>query len=63
MDFYLDMDFQGANEQTRDDDVQHYEQVVYKEFVERLKKAFPEGDFKMYNFDFNVARDRIRKAA
>jgi hypothetical protein len=63
MDFYLDMDLQGVNEKTRDDDVQQYEQVVYKEFVERLKKAFPEGDFKMYNFDFNVARDRIRKAA
>jgi len=41
MDFYLDMELQGVNEKTREYDVQQYENVVYQEFVERLKKAFP----------------------
>lgn len=63
MDFYLDMDLQGVNEKTREYDVQQYEQAVYKEFVERLKKAFPEGDFRTYNFQFGIARERIKGAA
>lgn len=63
IDFYLDMELQGANEKTREYDIQHYEHVVYKEFVERLKKAFPEEDFRMYTFDFGIARERTRKAA
>jgi hypothetical protein len=63
MDFYLDMELQGVNERTREYDVQQYENVVYKEFVERLKKAFPEGDFRMYNFEFGIARERTRGVA
>ena len=63
IDFYLDMELQGANEKTREYDIQHYEHVVYKEFFERLKKAFPEEDFRMYTFDFGIARERTRKAA
>ncbi len=63
MDFYLDMELQGANENTRESDVQQYENVVYREFVERLKKAFPEGDFRMYSFEFGIARERSIKAA
>ena len=63
MDFYLDMDLQGVNERTREHDVQQYEQVVYQEFVERLKKAFPEGDFRMHTFDFGIAREKLRGAA
>jgi hypothetical protein len=63
MDFYLDMELQGVNEKTRESDVQQYEHVVYKEFVERLKKAFPEEDIRMYNFEFGIARERARKAA
>ena len=38
IDFYLDMELPGVNEKTREYDVQQYENVVYKEFVERLKK-------------------------
>lgn len=63
MDFYLDMELQGANEKTREDDVQQYENVVYQEFVERLKKAFPEGDFRTYNFEFGIAREKLRETA
>ncbi len=63
MDFYLDMELQGATERTRDLDIQQYEKVVYDEFINRLKKAFPEGDFRVYTFNFNVARESKPKAA
>ncbi len=63
MDFYLDMELQGVDEKTRESDVQQFENVVYKDFVERLKKAFPEEDFRMYSFEFGIARERTRKAA
>lgn len=63
MDFYLDMDLQGATERTRDSDIQQYEKAVFDEFVSRIKKAFPEGDFRVYTFEFNVAREAAKKAA
>lgn len=63
MDFYLDMELQGVNDRTRDYDVQQYEKVVHDAFVERLKKAFPEGDFKIYNFEFGTAREKHLKPA
>jgi len=38
--------------------------VVFDDLVERLKKAFPEGDYRMYTFKFGVAREKnITKAA
>jgi len=63
MDFYLDMDLQGVTEKTRDSDIQQYEKVVFDEFINRMKKAFPEGDFRVYTFDFNLARESKAKAA
>ncbi len=63
MDFYLDMELKGVNERTRDYDIQQYEKAVYDEFVERIKKAFPEEDFRIYTFDFNIARESKPKAA
>jgi len=64
MDFYLDMELQGVTDKTSEYDVQQYEKVVYDAFVERLKKAFPEGDFKTYTFEFGIAREKnIAKVA
>ncbi len=63
MDFYLDMELQGVTDKTRDDDIQQYEKIVYEEFVNRLKKAFPEEDFRVYNFEFKAARESRTKAA
>ncbi len=63
MDFYLDMELQGVTERTRDYDIQEYEKVVYDEFINRIKKAFPEGDFRLHTFDFNIARETKPKAA
>jgi hypothetical protein len=63
MDFFLDMDLQGVNERTRDADIQEYEKVVFDEFISRIRKAFPEGDFRVYTFEFNVSRESNPKAA
>jgi hypothetical protein len=63
MDFYLETELQGTTERTRGEDIQQYEKVVYEEFVKRIKMAFPDGDFRIYNFEFNVARESSPKAA
>lgn len=63
MDFYMDMNLQGVTENTRDYDIQQYEKVIFEEFVNRMKKAFPEGDFRVYTFDFNLARESRAQAA
>ncbi len=63
MDFYLDMELQGVTDRTRDSDVRLYEKVVYEEFINRIKKAFPEDDFRVYTFEFNIARESTPKAA
>ncbi len=63
MDFYMDMELEGADEKTSEYDVQQHEKAVFKAFVERLKKAFPENDIRMYQFEFGIARERTRKAA
>ena len=63
MDFYLEMELQGMTEKTKDHDIRQFEKIVYDEFVNRLKKAFPEEDFRIYNFEFNVARESRPKAA
>ena len=64
IDFYLDMDLPGVTDNTREYDlVTDHEKTVYKEFVERLKKAFPEDDFRIFMFEFGRARERSRKSA
>jgi hypothetical protein len=63
MDFYVDMELQGVTDRTRDYDIQQYEKTVFDEFISRIKKAFPEGDFRVYTFEFNIARETKPKAA
>jgi hypothetical protein len=63
MDFFIDMELQGVNEKTRSQDIQEFEKVVFDEFKNRLKKAFPEDDFRIYEFDFNVSRETVTKVA
>jgi hypothetical protein len=63
MDFYLETELQGVTDKTSDYDIQQYEKVIYDEFVKRLKKAFPEGDFKIYMLDFGIAREKNVKTA
>jgi hypothetical protein len=63
MDFFVDMDLQGVTERTPDNDIQQFDKVVYDEFINRLNKAFPENDFRIYDLKFNVAGESSSKAA
>ncbi|HWR72208.1 MAG TPA: hypothetical protein VN604_03480 [Nitrospirota bacterium] len=65
IDFYLETDLQGVTDRTSEHDVKQYEHVVVEEFVERMKKAFPEEDFRTHSFDFGIARGKMaaKKAA
>ena len=58
MDFYLEMELQKVNPKTAEEDVQQYGKIVHDTFAERLKKAFPEGDFKIHAVDFSIAREK-----
>ncbi len=59
IDFYMETDLQGVTDRTSEHDVKQYEHVVEEEFVERMKKAFPEGDFRIHSFDFGIARAKV----
>ncbi len=63
IDFYLEADIPGVDMKTRELDLQQFDRMVYEKFVERLKKAFPEEDFHIYNFEFGIARERQLKSA
>jgi hypothetical protein len=52
-----------VNEKTRDQDIQQYELAVWKALAEKLKKAFPEEDFRIHGLEFGVARERYIRAA
>ena len=58
MDFYMEMELQKVSPRTTDDDVQQYEKIVREEFLERLKKAFPDGSQKIHGFEFGIAREK-----
>lgn len=63
MDFYMEAELQGVNYKSSELDVQQYEKVVYDAFVERLKKAFPEADFRIHKMEFGIAREKYTTAA
>ncbi len=65
MDFYLDCDFRTNNETARYDlqGADHFDQVVYEIFVNRLNKAFPAGSFSIRSFDVSDAYEANAKAA
>ncbi len=64
IEFKMEVDLGDVSTDTRDYDVQQHKAEVYKAFVERLEKAFPEG-FKMHTFEFGLDRgwhDELKKA-
>lgn len=63
MDFYMKVDLQGVNYKSSELDVRQYEKAVYDAFVERLKKAFPEADFRIHEMEFGIAREKYTTAA
>lgn len=60
IEFSMEMNLEGISDDSRDYDVQQMKAVVYKEFINRLKKAFPESDIRIDSFDFGLAhKDKV----
>ncbi len=57
MEFRMEIELPGIDYDTRDHDVQLRKQAVYEAFVERIKKAFPETDFRIDRFTFGLDRE------
>jgi hypothetical protein len=55
IEFKMELEISGVDTDTRDYNVQQHKAEVYKTFVQRLEKAFPEG-FKMHTFEFGIDR-------
>lgn len=53
IEFKLDIDLQGIDENSRDYDIQQHKAEIYAAFEARLKAAFPEG-FKIDRFEFGL---------
>ncbi len=51
VEFKLDIDLSGIDEDSRDYDIQQHKAEVFAMFETRLKIAFPEG-FKINTFEF-----------
>jgi hypothetical protein len=61
----IDLPLQGVDENTRDYDVQMYENVVRDALREKLIKVFADEDITLYSVDVGIAREKYirRKAA
>ena len=53
VEFKLDIDIKGIDDNSRDYDVQQHKAEVYAEFERRLKQVFPEG-FHIDSFEFGI---------
>ena len=53
IEFKLDIDLTGIDENSRDYDIQQHKAEIYAAFEARLRKAFPEG-FKIDRFEFGL---------
>lgn len=61
MEFMMEVELQGVNENTRDYDIQLYEKVIKDALMEKLTKVFPEEDLNIYALDVGVAREKYVK--
>lgn len=51
VEFKLDIDIPGVDDDSRDYDLQQHKSEVYAAFEKRLKQGFPEG-FHIHRFEF-----------
>ncbi len=54
IEYKMDLEVEGIDSESRDYDVQQHKAEVYREFEQRLKKAFPEG-IKIDRFEFGLS--------
>lgn len=58
IEFTMEIELKGVDRDSRDHEVQMHKAEVYAEFMERLKRAFPESDTKVDSFLFGLDRER-----
>ena len=59
IEFCMEIDLPGIDEQSRDHDVQQHKALVYDAFMEKIKKACPDGDLKIDTFTFGLDRGKV----
>jgi hypothetical protein len=59
IEFKMEVELEGIDYTSRDHDVQLHKEEVYSEFMERLKKAFPESDVRVDSFIFGLNREKV----
>jgi hypothetical protein len=63
IEFKMEVELKGIDHNSRDHEVQLHKEEVYTEFMERLKKAFPEGDIRVDSFLFGMDREKVAAGA
>lgn len=58
IEFSMEVELEGIDAASRDHEVQLHKADVHAAFLERLKKAFPEADFKIDAFSFGLDTTR-----
>jgi hypothetical protein len=56
VEFRMDLEVEGITPESRDYDVQQHKTEVYREFEQRIRKAFPEG-VRIDRFEFGLSLD------
>ncbi len=61
MELNLEVELQGIDERTRDQDVQLYEERIREALTERLRKVFADEDIVLYGMEAGIAREKYAK--
>jgi hypothetical protein len=59
IEFKMEVELKGIDDTSRDHEVQLHKEEVYGEFMERMKRAFPESDLKVDSFLFGLDREKV----
>jgi hypothetical protein len=59
VEFMMEVELKGIDHTSRDHEVQLHKAEVYAEFMERMKKAFPESDIRVDSFLFGLEREQV----
>lgn len=60
IEFTMEIELKGIDYGSRDHDVQLHKEEVYRAFVEKLQKAFPEGDMRIDTFTFGLDKEKVK---
>jgi hypothetical protein len=63
IEFCMEVDLPGIDEQSRDHDVQQHKALVHAAFMEKINKGFPDGDLKIDTFTFGLDKGKVVQEA